>query len=61
VALRRLNLSFHSIILTLSPVAAVLWTLLLFGVVPTGQQLLGGAAVIAGVFMVTLGRAGKWG
>lgn len=51
LALKRLNLSLHSIILSLSPVVAVGWTLLLFGVWPTGQQLIGGAAVVAGVML----------
>lgn len=51
LALQRLDLSFHSIILTLSPVVAVGWTLLLFGIWPTVQQLVGGAAVIAGVML----------
>ncbi|MBI1878586.1 MAG: DMT family transporter [Chloroflexi bacterium] len=57
LTLRRLNLSLHAIILTLSPAIAVLWTLFLFGVVPTLQQLIGGIAVIAGVLMVSLSQA----
>ncbi len=56
LALRRLKLSQHSIVLTLSPVVTIGWTLLLFGITPTLQQLLGGLAVIAGVLMVTVGR-----
>ena len=52
VALRRLKMSVHSVVLALSPVAAVLWSLLLFDVVPTLQQLLGGAAVISGVVVI---------
>jgi O-acetylserine/cysteine efflux transporter len=51
LALKRLNLSLHSIILSLSPVVAIGWTLLLFGVWPTRQQLIGGAAVIVGVML----------
>ena len=51
--LRRLKMSIHAIVLTLSPVAAILWTYIFFATVPTGQQLLGGAAVILGVFLVT--------
>jgi drug/metabolite transporter (DMT)-like permease len=51
LALQRLALSFHSIILTLSPVVTIGWTLLLFGIWPTVQQLVGGAAVIAGVML----------
>ncbi len=56
LALRRLNLSLHSIALTLSPVATIIWTVLLFNVRPTGQQLVGGVAVLAGVAMVTIGN-----
>ncbi len=56
VALRRLKLTHHSLILTLSPVVTILWTLLLFGVTPTLQQLAGGVAVLVGVLMVTIGR-----
>jgi drug/metabolite transporter (DMT)-like permease len=56
VALRRLKMSIHSIVLTLSPVAAVVWSLLLFDTLPTAQQFLGGAAVILGVLIVTIGR-----
>lgn len=56
VALRRLKLSLHSIILTLSPVATIGWTILLFNVLPTAQQLIGGAAIIAGVIILSLGR-----
>lgn len=56
VALRRLKMSIHSIVLTLSPVAAVVWSLLLFDTLPTVQQSLGGAAVILGVLIVTIRR-----
>ncbi len=53
LTLKRLNLSLHAVILTLSPVVTIGWTLLIFGVWPTLQQLIGGAAVIAGVMMAT--------
>jgi drug/metabolite transporter (DMT)-like permease len=56
LALRRLKLTVHSIVLTLSPVVTIGWTVLLFGIVPTAQQLIGGVAVIGGVLMVTVGR-----
>jgi len=54
LALRFLKISIHAIILTLSPVVAVLWSLALFDVLPNPQQLAGGAAVIAGVLLVLL-------
>jgi drug/metabolite transporter (DMT)-like permease len=53
LTLRRLNLSLHAIILTLSPVASILWTLILFDISPTLQQLIGGIAVIGGVLLVS--------
>jgi drug/metabolite transporter (DMT)-like permease len=49
LALRRLTLSLHTIILTVSPVVAILWALGLFGTFPAAQQLWGGAAVLIGV------------
>ncbi len=52
-ALRRLNMSVFSIMLTAGPVAAVVWSLLLFGTFPTLQQLIGGVGVLAGVALVT--------
>ncbi len=58
LALRQLKLTLHAIILTLSPVVAIGWSLFLFGTTPTPQQLVGGVAVMAGVFLVTI-RAGK--
>lgn len=56
IALRRIPLSVHTIVLALSPVAAVVWSMLLFGTAVTAQQVLGGAAVIAGVLIVTLSQ-----
>lgn len=53
LALRRLTVSIHSLVLTLSPVVAILWSLALFGIQPAVQDLLGGAAVLAGVAIVT--------
>lgn len=57
LTLRKLNLSFHSIILTLSPAATILWTLFLFGVRPSLQQLIGGIAVTIGVLIVSTSQA----
>ena len=54
LALRWMKMSVHTIVLTLSPVVAVLWTIFLFDTVPTVQQLIGGAGVILGVMIVTV-------
>lgn len=53
VALRRLTMSMHTLILTITPILAVCWSLLFFRVTPTPAQLVGGAAIIVGVFIVT--------
>jgi drug/metabolite transporter (DMT)-like permease len=54
LALRRLRMSIHAIILTLSPVASILWSLALFDTLPTFQQAVGGVGVIIGVMVVLL-------
>ena len=54
LALRRLTMSIHTLALTLSPIAAILWALLFFRTLPSFQQILGGVAVIGGVFVVSL-------
>lgn len=59
VALRRLDLSILTILLTLSPVITIMWSFILFGVMPSLQGLLGGTAVIAGVLLVTMSRQRK--
>lgn len=59
VALRRLNLSMLTILLTLSPVLTIFWSLLLFGQRPSWQGLAGGTAVILGVLLVTVSRQKK--
>jgi len=56
LVLRQMQISVLSIVLTLSPVAAVLWAFILFDTVPTVQQLIGGVGVILGVFMVSIRR-----
>jgi drug/metabolite transporter (DMT)-like permease len=56
VALRRLNLSIHTIVLTLGPVVTILWSWLLFGALPGLQQLIGGMAVLVGVLLATWPR-----
>jgi len=52
-ALRRLDMSVFSILLTAAPVAAILWSFLLFDIFPNPRQLLGGGVVLAGVLVVT--------
>ncbi len=56
IALRKLKLTHHTLILTLGPLVTILWTYLLFSIAPTTQQLVGGAAVLVGVLLVTVGR-----
>lgn len=56
LSLRRMPMSIHTIILTLSPVVTILWALLLFGVVPSTLSLVGGALVVLGVALVTVRR-----
>lgn len=53
LVLRRFKLSIFTIILTLSPVITIFWSIILFGERPTPQSLVGGAAVILGVILVT--------
>ena len=56
IVLRRVDLSILTILLTLSPVITILWSVLLFDEQPTMQGLLGGTAVILGVILVTLSK-----
>jgi drug/metabolite transporter (DMT)-like permease len=57
LALRRLSVSLHSLIFTLSPVVAILWSLALFGSQPTVRDWIGGVVVLAGVAIVTSRKA----
>ncbi|GAB4452025.1 MAG: DMT family transporter [Anaerolineae bacterium] len=56
LALRELTMSMHTLVLTLSPVAAIVWSFFLFDALPSPQQLAGGAAVLLGVLLVTWRR-----
>jgi drug/metabolite transporter (DMT)-like permease len=56
LALRRLEMSRLTIFVTLSPVATMLWSFLLFGSRPTMQEIVGGVAILAGVIVVTASR-----
>lgn len=57
LSLRRLNITIHSLVLTFSPVVAILWSLALFGEWPGVQALTGGVAVVIGIAVVTLRRS----
>jgi drug/metabolite transporter (DMT)-like permease len=61
LALRRLDMSFLTIVLTLTPVVTWLWSFALFGGRPTGIEVGGGVATLAGVLLVTASRAGLIG
>lgn len=55
VAMRRMTLSMHTILLTLSPVLSIIWALLIFDLLPGPQQLAGGVCVLAGVLIASRG------
>ncbi len=61
LALRRLDMSFLTIVLTLTPVVTWLWSTTLFGGRPTATEIAGGVATLAGVLLVTASRAGLLG
>jgi drug/metabolite transporter (DMT)-like permease len=58
LALRRLDMSFLTIVLTLTPVVTWLWSIAAFGGRPTVTEIAGGVATLAGVLLVTASRAG---
>ena len=58
LALRRLDMSFLTIVLTLTPVVTWVWSMLLFGGRPTTVEITGGIATLVGVLLVTASRAG---
>lgn len=59
LSLRRMPMSIHTIILTLSPVVTILWGLVLFRETPSIPSLFGGVLVVLGVFLVTARRRRK--
>ena len=61
LALRRLDMSFLTIMLTLTPAVTWLWSIMLFGGRPTAIEAVGGLATLAGVLLVTLSRAALTG
>ncbi len=58
LALRRMDMSFLTILLTLTPVVTWLWSIFLFGSRPALAEIAGGLATLAGVLLVTVSRAG---
>ena len=58
LALRRLDMSFLAIVLTLTPVVTWLWSIVAFGGRPTMLEIASGGATLAGVLVVTASRAG---
>jgi hypothetical protein len=54
----RLDMSFLTIILTLTPVVTCLWSIIVFGGRPPATEIGGGIATLAGVLLVTVSRAG---
>ena len=56
MVLRRFKLSILTVLLTLSPAMTVLWSYLLFGVLPSLQGVVGGTIVIGGVILVAMSR-----
>lgn len=58
LALRQLDMSMLTIVLTLTPVVTWIWSFAFFGGRPTAQEIAGGAATLGGVLIVTSSRAG---
>jgi drug/metabolite transporter (DMT)-like permease len=56
LALRRLPMSLHAIVLTISPVVTLGWAYLFFDTFPNPLQLAGGATVIVGVALAAYFR-----
>ncbi len=55
-ALRQMRLSIHTIALTLTPVLTILWSTLFFAERPTGQGLIGGGVILAGIVIVAIAQ-----
>lgn len=61
LALRRMDMSVLTIILTLTPVVTWAWSMAIFGGRPGAAEIVGGLATLAGVLIVTASRAGLLG
>ena len=57
VIMRRMKLSVLTIVLTLSPLVAVIWAFLLFGLLPTSREMIGGLLVLVGAGLVSYTRS----
>lgn len=55
-ALRQMRLGIHTIVLTMTPVLTILWSVLLFGERPSLQGLIGGALVLLGIVIVAIAQ-----
>jgi drug/metabolite transporter (DMT)-like permease len=59
VSLPRLPAALTSVVLTLQPVGSVVLAMLLVAETPSGVQLLGAAAILAGLLLATIRRRGE--
>ncbi len=59
LVLRRFKLTIMTVLLTLSPVITILWSMVLFDEQPSLQGLVGGTAVTLGVILVTWSKRQK--
>jgi len=58
-ALRQMRLNIHTIVLTLTPVLTVIWSIFLFKESPTWQSAAGGVLILVGILIVTLAKQKK--
>jgi O-acetylserine/cysteine efflux transporter len=61
LALRRMDMTLLTIILTLTPVVTWAWSIVLFGGRPSAIEVAGGIATLGGVLLVTASRGGLLG
>ncbi len=59
LALRRLRMSMHAIVLAASPVVTIAWAYVLFATQPSPRAWFGGAAVLAGVLFASIRLGNK--
>ena len=61
LALRRMDMTLLTILLTLTPVVTWVWSIALFGGRPSAIEIAGGIATLGGVLLVTASRGGLLG